>query len=1086
MPSLLEALDSINLVKLDVHLQATGNGVSIKADLTGLQPAALLGDIGPLFEQLRRLPSNPAVLEAAVRQGLAQLEGLIQLPELGTLTRVAQELGRLVALLDHLLEKLGGDPRALMDQLLQGMGGLEKLLKDIVGRFVDTQPELPNELRAPLQAIAQLAGGIPSPAELGQLLARLLLGLDLETLRAPLDLHARLLARIRLAGGDLEPVRLEYGALTAQIDTVTAMLSVPGADVSQAVALLTSASARMDGLFARLESALERVTADLSGASLDALFGQLRELLRPLQSLARKGEELVDMFVAPLRPLVLHVEAMSAQHLMELFQEKAAEWRAALASAGLDAVAEELDELFTLLVAQFRRVPLRSLRDELLTTLLGLGTRIQEFNGFSTPRLLGDQLFALQRAIETVDTSAIQAQVASFKDKIQSAVDAFPMESIKTELEQAIGVVSGVIQGFIPSVQEVSAQLDALARELDAIQFDAAGKASIDLLGDVRKQVAEVVGSGDVPEPAKMAIGLVAKELKALNVSAEITAPLDDMLGQVDPKLLLAPVEPVLNQVRGTLQKVTPQALIAQLDAPFQEIAAALEQLSPGKLVSRLSEGFQELTALLDQADPRTLIAPLEAEFQRLLGKLRALVDPAPLFAPLHEAYQRLQQLLEALDLEKIFTGLMQQVAELPGTVMGSVKDSLAAKAGGATGPTEAGPGTFQFGDVLRPLAALLAQVRASLKQATAEGLDAALKLLAEPLAALRQIASPIGLVASLTEAVQERRALLDPYSPTGPTVELRRALSALSDVASGQSAEGRLQLEGPLGKLRLAGRVEVLGPRFTGLDAQAGRLRMGPPPDVALSLRRLAEGLQGLPSALFSSAGGAAGALIDSLFDMLDPAPLITELDQLGHRLQAKLASLSGELLKGLLLMWNTLFELLEPLMPVGLLKSVTQGMQRLRTELAVLDPTPIETELKLLVDGVVDGLNAYSPANLAADLGTVFDAVKAKLATLDPATLLGDLDPVAQVIEKFQALRPSVVLAPLEQQAQGLADALAQVDALLTAQALVDAAARLKASLQLVVQGVQQELDSLLTDLEAAAGGGFHADVSVSASLG
>jgi hypothetical protein len=174
-----------------------------------------------------------------------------------------------------------------------------------------------------------------------------------------------------------------------------------------------------------------------------------------------------------------------------------------------------------------------------------------------------------------------------------------------------------------------------------------------------------------------------------------------------------------------------------------------------------------------------------------------------------------------------------------------------------------------------------------------------------------------------------------------------------------------------------------------------------------------------------------------------------------------------------------NHALEAVLPITPFGMLARIKAGMARVRAEFTVLDPAVLEKEVRDLVDALVDGLEMYSPAHLASQLNGLTDGVKRKLGELNPATLLGDLTLIDSVIDGFQALRPSVVLAPLM-------DSTRELTATLNALLAIDLGASLRASmealraeLEAVVAQVQAEFQALVEFLEGQAGG---ASVSVS----
>jgi hypothetical protein len=1097
VPGILAALESIDLAKLDLHLASAHGTVSVSgsASLATLDPRDLLGDVGKLLESTGGLPAAPKDVAALLEGGIAELGKLVKLPDLQVGAEIEAAFGDLAGPLTELAGHLGG-AGGPGGGLLQQLGGLQGLLQDLASRFAGALPlEVPPPLRLPLQALEQLAKGAPaSGAELGQILSSLVLGLDRGGLAAPAVHVQDLLGKLGALGGDLDPIQARMGALTLEARRVTAVLSAPQLDVQAAAAALAGLEAGLAQLSGgALPQALARFQADLGALDPAGAARRLSELLQPVLGLApRLGQSFEETLLGPLRQLAEVVAAATPQSIADSFAALAAELANAVGLDDLQLLPGVVDDLFDGLVEQLRRIPLRRLRGELLTALLDVEARIRGFDGFSPFHLLTDQVVQLEAAIDGIDLGAIQKRVHDLVASVNQAIGAFPIGEIKTEIEQATGAAGKAIHDFIPAVEALGKQLDGLAAELAAIDFNAAGQAAVDLMGGIRDKVKQAVGSGDIPAPAKAAIGIAAQGLKSIDLSVQVSAPFEQALAGIDPKVVLAPLEPALAKVRDVLEKLTPKSLIAQLDGPFSQVAGALDQLRPEALLGSLTGELKRCSDLLEHLDPRTLAAPLDAEFQQLLAELRKVLDPAPLFAPLTAAYHGLLDLVDKVDLEKALGDLLHQVSDLPKTVSGSLGGTIVGKAGGGGAPRVPVPAApaaeFRFGDVLRPLAALLAEVKRVVGGAADGVIGEALASLRQPLAVLGGLSAAGGLAAQAGRALAERRTLLDLSAPGGPAAELRAALGSLAlsaDVAL--SAEARLSLGPAVAAVRLDAHLEATAAVQVDLDARAGDfLARLSPPDLAAELARLGDALGALtpPGLTGADPAAAAAALLDALFASLDPAPLIAEMDKLGADVQAKLQTLAKELAQGLFGFLDGLFGLLSSLLPVGLLAHVHDGMARVKAELSPLDPAPIQAEVAHLVDVALSRLQIFSPAALAAELGGVFDAVKAKLGALDPAKLLGDLNPLQNVITSFAALRPSVVLAPLAEQTAELELALEKLTSLGLGDALVAAAAKLEAALEVVVQNLEQELDGLLDDLGAGGGGGIDVNVSGAAT--
>ena len=694
-------------------------------------------------------------------------------------------------------------------------------------------------------------------------------------------------------------------------------------------------------------------------------------------------------------------------------------------------------------------------------------------------------------AIEKIDLGAIQARLDELKAQIQGLVDGFPIGEIKDEVEALLGAANDAVAGLPPLLDDLKAEIDGLAGQITTISLDGAAAQSVGLLQGVRGHVKDALGSGDLPEPLKAPIGLLAGEVKGIDISASIDAPLGLLVAKVDVSPLLAPVQKAVDDARRALEKLSPKALIESLDKPFGEGLAALETVSPAALVGQLSAAFEEAVEQLERASPRTLIQPLQAEFEGVLAKARAAADPAPLLAPLKSAYGELQSLLDDVDPGKLLTKLLAAVTHLPGDVSGAVSGALSQKLGEGAGlPGIPGDPAMKFGDIIRPFAQLIAEARAVIRRAAegtiAEGLD----LLSRPLALLAQGASIAGgHTVEVAQALEARRGLVDATAASGALPELREALARLARVEAGLAAAGRssAELNASVASIQLDAQVIIAFPDRAALErASAGLLAGLHTPAVARGMGALGNVLGSFaPFALtLPDTGASVQARLDALFDAIDLAPIADEMDALGLTIQTRLEAFAADIAKALFRIWNTVFDEILPVLPQGLLPVISSAFDAIRDQLKALDPAVLEQELDGLLDAVVAALEAYSPAAFADSLGSAFDALKAKLQALDPATLLGDLDPLQGTIDQLKALKPSLVLAPLASEAAAVDAALARLLDLDLAAVITAAIDNLKAQIEGVVQQIEAEIDGLLGDLQAA-GGGAAGSVSVSVAV-
>jgi hypothetical protein len=385
----------------------------------------------------------------------------------------------------------------------------------------------------------------------------------------------------------------------------------------------------------------------------------------------------------------------------------------------------------------------------------------------------------------------------------------------------------------------------------------------------------------------------------------------------------------------------------------------------------------------------------------------------------------------------------------------------------------------------------LVAQLRKFVLDLADDLVAGAVALLEAPLRAIRGLADPaLGLLDAVAREVDARVRALDLFAESGPAAELREALEDLRAAGAGASfsAEGAGQVGSALASLRLEARLDVLGPAAAALDVQQARLTAGgPASELHEAVQRLGEMLDSLfPDPRAADPAAAARAMIAALFERLDPAPLADRLDELGARAIAKLEALSGVLARAVFGLIGAGFALLDGFTPVGLLKRLDGNLDRVKAELTVLDPAPIEAEVRELIDAVLEGLSAYSPAALAGQLGVLFDSARQKVAALDPAVLLGDLSAIDAVIDRFAQLRPSVVLAPLAESTKGLEAALEKVLAFQLGDSVVQVVEQVRAEVDEIVAALEAELQALIQFLQGLAGGGVRVQGAASARLG
>lgn len=1087
----LSGLMSIDLSKLEGLLNSAGSAHGASASLAATNPLDMLGEAGALIRGIEDLASHPANLPATLSKAFGSLDDLVPLPDTGVIVEIVGVFTAIKEKLQPLADLAGLDPTAMMNKAMQGAGGLDGIVQGVVGQVGDgILSDIPPALAVPFAAVRDLAGGTPqSPQAIADFFARFILGLDLNVLRGPSDILDELHRNAGACGGDLDAVQAQLAALTQLVDHAADALVDEAPDLTAITAGLGAARSQFTTLTATvLPAALGRLAGDLAAIDPAATAQRLDAALAPLiERVPIPPRGLGNFFLPPLRTLVDGIDTLTAQMLTDVFAEVEQQIHDVFTSSDVAVLRNAIADLLSSVVAFLDNLPLTGLRHRLTQALLGIEGKIGGLADFSPVQQISQQVQKITDALDHLDLSAITDKVTALKDQLQHVADGFPINEIKDELGSLLGAANAAVTDLPPLIDDLKGEIDALAQELTHINLDQASQQSVALLRDVRKHVKDALGSGDIPDMLKAPIGALAGEVRKIDISASVDAPLEGVVAKIDVTGLLAPVQKGIDDARAALHKLSPAAVTQALDQPFDAMIAALETVSPAALIGQLSEGFKKAAAQIDHLDPRTLVQPLQDEFDKLLATLRHAADPAPLLAPLATAYHELQALLDAADPSHLLGRAVAQVSHLPGAIGGAAADAMSQKLSGGTGLPGGTGNPFKFGDILRPLVQLIAEAR-SVVHGTAEGVMAeGLNAIARPLALLGQATSSAGgHVAELASVIEGRRGIVDPTADAGALPDLRAALERLARVEAGLSEAGRssAELNAAVVSIQLDAHVTISFPDRQKLaqasDALIGGLQT---PALGRGLHALGNALAGfIPDALaLPNAEAAALARLDAVFDAFDPKPIADELDTLGAQLIDKLQSFAADIARALVRLWNAVFDNLLPITPQGMLDVIEQVFQAIRKQLSVLDPAILAAELGGVLDAVVGALEAYSPAAFASTLGSVFEALKAKLAALDPAALLGDLNPLQGVIDQFKTLKPSAVLAPLADQAKAVDDALAHVLDLDLAKLVTDAIANLKVQIEAVIQQIEVELHGLLGDLQAAGGGG-----GASASIG
>ncbi len=1095
--TVIEQLATLDFATIDDALGRVRTAVDVdgELDLGSLDVGSLLGDLGPLIETVEQIDNDPEAMLVLARSVLDDLGAMFDLPDVAELGELVEAIAALTDLMTGVVDVLtSGDGHELVDRLLTEVGqslDLSTLIADVVGRSADALGfDVPDVLEDALDQLARLGGGIDDPAVLAEVVLRSIGGFDLGAISA---LAVGLSGSLSIVAGAGDHSRVAGLLVSLDVEIDAAIAAAGPADdleietlvgaveqVSDTLDLLASTELPrlVNGVAADLRSARNQLTDLDLASSLDDLRAHLPE----------RGIDSLEVLVGPLREIAAALDTVTSGSITAGLAEARGELTKFATEGPLGDLLDGIERGQQLVVRQIRALPLEEVRDTVVTALRELQNEILTFRGFDVLDEIVAPIRALVPPLQELDTSSVENAVDELVAMVNGVFSDFPIEQLRDAVDEVVDPLGEIIDEATPLIEGIADELEALVVQIDAIDFDAAGAQVLEALSAIRSEVQGALDGGQVPDALKAVIAGVASTLKAMDLGVELSEPFEAAMAEIDVGALLEPIEELWSDLGAALERVTPEALIGELDPPFDDLLAKLDDISLAPLTDALSDVFDRLLGAIRSADPRTLIAPLEAEFQQLLATLRGLLDPAPLFAPLRHAYDELHGSLSSIDVEAAMNEVLGGISDSPTMLTEAVGQELGRRAEGGAALPEATDELFRFGDIIRPLAALVAEIRGRLHGLGRDVVGEGLGLVADATRTLRSLLDPAdGMATRLAAALDERRGWFDATAGDGPLAATRARLVGLQSALDGLTLEAaaRARLDAAIGPVRLEARVELEASVTAPALDEAGRVDAAASPggvgrSIRLLTRALDELLPGpLLDELVDPREEVAG-FIDALIDPLDPAPLVQELDQIGEQISTTLAGFVDELSVGLLDLWDELIAGMQPLMPTSLAARLQAVVTAVAEELTALDPGVIEVEARQVVDVAVDLLALHSPATVAEELGDVFDVAVAIVEELDPADLLGDLDPFAGLRSDLELLRPSVVLAPLVERTAALTDALELV-ASIDLDIAGELVARLEAAFSSVLEGVEREWDGLLDELSGLAGG-----ASTSVSVG
>ena len=700
--------------------------VQAGTSLTVPDPSTLTSTALDSLTQLTQIvPTDPNALLETLQNGLQQL--------LTDATGIGELLGPVASLLEllkPLLEQsqLLEDSVSRLTAITTGFGDIAGSLSlsgvagqlEFAGRIFDLFPEIADagpfqELRAQINGLtAWFSLGAPELSDLfrGQLQA----------------LAAALPTRLDVA---MQAALQAIAGLQPQIDLLTpqawcasfgqALATVEGIDVNdlsrlaEYQALLDQTVTQVDGLAASVGDSARQVLAGLNlvqgGSIMQDLQNELLTILatiKPAQPGALAGLFTRSQgFLAGLRPDSFE---KAVDQIGQEVDKLTGVGDFSQATASLEEIANRVSETTQVVdqgIVQLSLV-LTNLVTELQTAiesvdLAGLVSQVQDALG---------QLSSMVNSL-VPQVESLSQQLTAFVTQLGQQVDQLDVAALKTMLEQLLAQVTGVfsdpeVQGVLQSAEEGIAEVVA---RLEAVSLQPVFDAVIGELDGVREQAASI-DVDQLNDMLKLALIAACEVLRQIDFSADIAGVLneqfDAILGQLT--VLVAPLQEGFATLTGAITRFSPGELVAaQLQPPYEQVLDALGQIEPAQLLKPLQEVHEALKTQLASLQPQTLLAPLVSLHGQLVAALEAL-SPQALLEPLNAVLAQVTGALDSLGLDEMFDalgGALTQVDSLLGQL--AFGDQL--RSGGL-------PGVF---DQIDGLAGFLAEAEGKIDDAVGD-----------------------------------------------------------------------------------------------------------------------------------------------------------------------------------------------------------------------------------------------------------------------------------------------------------------------------------------------------------------------------
>lgn len=960
----------------------TGEISSLAESLGGISipdSSSLIGNITSGLSGLTsRIPTDPSELFKPITSEFSNLERLLSSDILGQLRSIPDRFTNITQLIENPEELLGGIlgpfeeiQRVLAEsEIASSLTSFLEILEELKTQVESETGQLQNLIQ---ERINHLLLSITSPIEKAvrrsgiRFINATLVAADIEakiqdTINAFSDSLLNQIRNLNISN-ETQFSTLIHGlnAVKGRAESLAALLNNTLSTANQGLDSINidTFRTRIEGFLSKINDIEVVQIGDLT-SGLEGVFDQINEFINniDMDGIKTQIEEFLNQIKAKLDEIDLNSIKNTVVNSI------------GTATSALDNIDRVQLEV---------TVAVRNFFQEVKDVVAGIDLSVVQNTIQSVLNGIQTGVEGLETAINSINET-IDNVLNSIKEGLQGVktflLGSETQKGVKQQLEDLLNQIYQTLVDL--NIQEVlkgvRAKLDEMLSSLDEIDFDPVVDPVIEQIDNMRGQVSQIDVSA-LNDLLKMALNAAVEVIKQVDFDKQITQVLMEELNEIKGKPEEA-VEKIKEKFMEVLNKIeefnpTEKLLKGLQEEVFEPLMAELEKIKPSQLLKPIEDGYNFILNELEKIKPSELLSPLTDLYDQLLKSFR-LISPSKLVEPLEELLQKLKDLVNQIDITPFINELKTKVETITSAI-----------------------NNFSLVKVLEPVTDIYNQIKAKIDEFDPTRLLEPVTDLLDPiLSAIDEIdLSPI------EEVFNNFKTAIDQFNPDG-------ALAIIQTQIDNTTIElNKFDIMVIISTLRLKHQAfkdglnsitvpDNLIPRYQELETLINSLS---PVTIFSSLSISFDGCQVKLNGLggnFSKSLQELSSSFDTAKEKLDE--LIPDFVKEGRITKESIKNtiqqaIAGSLIEGLESTSQSIKNLFEDLNPASIITELDELVNTVKDKVTnFLDPTPVTDAIETAINTFKEKVNNLSVSFLKDELEGFFDEIENKIKELDPAIIV------------------------------------------------------------------------------------------------